>query len=289
MSSLLELRSSQNGAGSTVRNRYPARVGGSGERLIVSREWRGDGAPSDPSSAAGKNTSVAIQVLVADPHDLFRMGLTLHLAGQDDLCALEGMSDNREALSACRSRRVDVLVCAHDCAGLPIRQLIAEVRSVSPDTRVLVLSGDAAPPEEDMLRAGAWGVVSRRLTADDFARSIRAVAAGQMWASRELLCRLAQMELSDLPKAAVKKARPFLSAREIEILELVAADLTNDSIAERLFVESSTIRTHLRRIFRKLKVHDRRSAANVAAALGLIASSVSATHAAGSNSAVAFT
>lgn len=267
-----------NGGLSTVDASFPESYARSVSSMRIPAEWldpKGSGpsfiprlGPTGPLAPAR-----VIRVVVADPHELFREGLIRHLAGQEDICVVDAVSSNREALAACVSQKVDVLLCADECASPSPTAAMAELRANSPETRMLVLSGEGAPTDEEALRAGAWGVVSRRQSADHFVRAIRAVADGQLWASRETLCRLAQIELAAPQPVAPKKARSLLSERESEIVQLLEAGLTNDRIAETLFVESSTVRTHLRRIFRKLGVHDRRSAVLAATAahfLGLL-------------------
>jgi DNA-binding NarL/FixJ family response regulator len=258
----LEMRPNRNGSrpavqGTSLKPFYPNGSNGG---------VRPDSYPSNgsvhalPPGALAPAPRRLIRVLVADPHELFREALLLHLAAQDDLCVAPAVKSSREALSACAGQEIDVLLCADEGATLALSALAAELRSRSPHTRMLLISGDAAPDEEGALRAGTWGPVSRRRGGDHFVRAIRAVAGGQLWAGRDTLCRLARIGLSDPPPPAPKKVRPLLSDREIEIIQLVSAGLTNDRIAEQLFVESSTVRTHLRRIFRKLGVHNRRSA-----------------------------
>lgn len=208
-----------------------------------------------------------LSVIVCHAEELFRAGLTQHLRSHPDIAVVGSVRCNDESLKLCQRHAPRVFLCDAGGARLSIEEFVCELRGISPDTRLLLIGRDSHDPEA-ALRAGAWGIISPDSPGLHFARAIRVVASGQYWVERNTLERLARraLTLEGIPK----KEKPLLSPREVEILRLVSAGKTNDGIAEALFVEPNTVRTHLRRIYRKLEVHDRTSAVMAASRIGLM-------------------
>lgn len=208
-----------------------------------------------------------MSVVVVHPEELFRAGLVRFLAEHPDIMVLADAASNADGLDRCQAHRPLVLICDGDCELLPVQQLTRRLRLLSPETRALVVGREAHDPET-ILRWGGWGIISRSSSGELFARAVRVIAGGQYWVGRDVLTQLARKALS--PEQPASKAKRVLSTREAEILVLVGAGNTNDQIAEALYIEVNTVRTHLRRIYQKLNVHDRTSAVVTASRNGYI-------------------
>lgn len=218
-----------------------------------------------------------IRVVIADPGEIFREGLRAPLAAEKDCALALGVSTAAEALAACAEHGVHVLVLSYCLIGADWMAFMARVRSEVPETR-LILVGDQ-PSTEEVIASGGWGRLAPDIRVAEALRAIRAVSRGEIWASRQILTRiLCQLWENDRDRPAelgglrLSDGRdgPALSPRETEILRLVARGHTNERIASLLYVERSTIKTHLLRIFRKLAVRDRASAVRSAMHLGLL-------------------
>lgn len=162
-------------------------------------------------------------------------------------------------LAHCQRLRPAVLVVDPD--GFESLIAAASASGTNPllGTRVLITSAEAEDIEQDqatlegLLRAGSWGLLHPEASPRTVWKAVRAVANGQFWISRTALTLLARRYmLADLLG---------LTAREGEILRMLALGCRNQEIAERLFISVETVRWHLRSLYNKLGVHDRLSAA----------------------------
>jgi DNA-binding NarL/FixJ family response regulator len=108
--------------------------------------------------------------------------------------------------------------------------------------------------EEQLIRIGCSGVLADSATAGNASRALKAVAEGELWASRALI--------SDLVRKLLREAKHHLTVRESEILALVTEGLKNNEIGERLFISPQTVRWHLRALYSKIGIHDRAKVAS---------------------------
>jgi DNA-binding NarL/FixJ family response regulator len=147
---------------------------------------------------------------------------------------------------------------------------IRELRRVAPGVRICVLTMYA---DDDSLfaamRAGAHGYLLKGAEQEDIARAVRAIAAGEVVFGPGIAARVLDQLNSPPTPAAPAAAFPHLTARELEILDLVAAALPTGAIAERLGLSSKTVSNHVSNILAKLQVTDRTQAAMLARDAGL--------------------
>jgi DNA-binding NarL/FixJ family response regulator len=207
-----------------------------------------------------------VRVVLADGQTIYREGLRHLLTAEAGLQVVGCADAALPAIARCREERAHVLLTDWRLPDLHGEDLIERLSAESPHTRAVLLVEEPLVTAEEGIRAGAWGFLPRNSTAETIAHAARSVAAGQIWASREVLARLVRQEYP------VRRARrrAILSCREAEVLLLVAAGHSNETVAEMLFVELSTVKTHLIRVYRKLGVSDRTSAVVAAAAAGCI-------------------
>jgi DNA-binding NarL/FixJ family response regulator len=200
----------------------------------------------------------ALRVVLADDHPVVRAGLSALLASLPDVEVVGVAADGHEAVKEVVVQRPDVAVLDLQMPQLDGFAAIREIRRVAPEVAVLVLT---MFDDEDSLfaamRAGARGYLVKGAEQDEIDRAIRAVAAGEAIFSPGVAHRVLQYFATPPP---VADPFPELTAREREILDLLAEGLRNSAIATRLGLSPKTVANHLSATFAKLQVADRASA-----------------------------
>ncbi|GAA3486523.1 response regulator transcription factor [Streptomyces cremeus] len=203
-----------------------------------------------------------ITVLIVDDHPVVRAGLCGMLANEKDMEVVGEAGSADEAVAM--AHRLDPAVVLMDLR-MPGGGVEATARLAveKPESRVLVLTTYGT--DDQILRAveaGATGYLLKHADRADLLQAIRSASRGETALAPSVAARLSRRVLS--PK------RDSLSAREAEVLGLVARGLTNAAIGAALFISEATVKTHMLRIFGKLKVDDRTAAVMVAVNRGLI-------------------
>ncbi len=196
----------------------------------------------------------AVRVVVAGSDALARAGLSSILSGLDDISVVDEMEVDQHLAARLRMLAPDVVVCDGEPGTLS--------GNVATEIPLLVLLNDHASAAE-ALAAGARGVLSRTATTARLQAAIRAL--------REGLVVLDEESSRDLPRAreTVAMAEPF-TPRELEVVQLLAAGLTNKEIAQRLGITEHTVKFHVNAILGKLGAATRTEAAVQAARLGIV-------------------
>jgi DNA-binding NarL/FixJ family response regulator len=223
-----------------------------------------------------------IRVVVADDQTAVREGLVLLLELLDDVDVVGAAADGDEALRLVQEHGADVVLMdlrMPRCDGITAT---ARIRESSPQTRVVVLTTYAE--EADILaalRAGALGYLTKDANRVQIAGAIRAAAAGQAVLDPQVQQRL--LAAASQPVAPTESAPPAgdslprgdapdgLTPREVEVLRLIAAGLSNREIASRLYLGEATVKSHINRLFAKTGVRDRAQAVQYAYRHGLAA------------------
>jgi DNA-binding NarL/FixJ family response regulator len=202
---------------------------------------------------------VTLRVLVADDHPVFRDGVRFPLEGADEIGQVDEAVDGEQAVAMAETGSYDVVVMD---VRMPRLDGIAATRAVvATGARVLVLT----MLEDDAtvfsaVRAGASGYVVKGADAGQMVRAVCAVADGHAVFGPSLAGRVLAAFAGPTPPVPDPPELPGLSAREREVLELLAEGLTNNEIGARLFISPITVRNHVSRILAKLQVRDRREA-----------------------------
>jgi len=203
-------------------------------------------------------------VLVAEDHAVARSGLEFLLSREDGFELVGVAGDGEEAVALVAARQPDVLILD---LMLPRRSgsLVLEALAGSGvATRVLVLSGRITGRDcETLLRAGAGAIVSKEDSAEELLEALRSVRDGERFLSSSVRGLLAPLDRS-LPGEA-----EALTAREREILALVAEGWSSDGIGARLGIATKTVKKHRENIRRKLGITSVAEATRAAARLGL--------------------
>jgi DNA-binding NarL/FixJ family response regulator len=200
-----------------------------------------------------------IKVLVADDHPIVREGLVALLGSLDGFTVVATAADGQAAVREAVQAKPDVAVIDLQMPVLDGIAATREITRVAPGVAVLVLTmHDEDEAVLDAMRAGARGYLVKGAEQDEIARAIRAVAAGgaifgPAVASRVLSLVLQGPRQNDQPF-------PSLSARERDILDLLAAGLSNAAIGARLGLAAKTVANNVSSIFAKLQVADRSEA-----------------------------
>jgi DNA-binding NarL/FixJ family response regulator len=200
----------------------------------------------------------ALRVVLADDHPVVRAGLSALLSSLPDVEVVGVAADGHGAVKEVVVHRPDVAVLDLQMPELDGFAAIREIRRVAPEVAVLVLT---MFDDEDSLfaamRAGARGYLVKGAEQDEIDRAIRAVAAGEAIFSPGVAHRVLQYFATPPP---VADPFPDLTAREREILDLLAKGLRNSAIATRLGLSPKTVANHLSTTFAKLQVADRTAA-----------------------------
>ena len=210
-------------------------------------------------------------VVIADDQDLVRSGLRALLDARG-IEVLAEAANGREALKAARECRPDVLVMD---IRMPVLDGISATREVAASglaTRVLVLTTyDLDQYVYEALKAGAAGFMLKTSPPDRLAQAVEVVAAGEALLAPSLTRRLiAEHIRRPPPSAGVPEPLRELTARERDVLVLVARGLANDEIAAELVVSLATVKTHVNRILAKLGLRSRAQAVVAAYESGLV-------------------
>lgn len=208
-----------------------------------------------------------VRVLIVDDHPVVREGLAGMLAGYtagDLTLEVAGEASNgAEAVSLFQRLQPDVVLMDLRMPGMDGVEAIGEILKGSPEARILVLT--TYDSDADILRAveaGASGYLLKDAPRRDLFRAIERVAQGESVLAPTVANRLMQRMRSPVEEA--------LSAREIEVLQLVARGESNRDIGKALHISTATVKTHLVRIFDKLGVSDRTAAVTVALERGIM-------------------
>jgi DNA-binding NarL/FixJ family response regulator len=215
---------------------------------------------------------VTVTVLLADDQELVRAGFAMILEARDDLEVVGEAGDGLAAAALAAELRPDVVlmdVRMPRLDGIEATRRIVE--SGNPARVVMLTTFDLDEPVFAALRAGASGFLLKDIRPADLADAVRVVARGEALLAPSVTRRLLDRFATGLPAGSGPDRRlDPLTAREVEVLTLVARALTNAEIAERLFLTQATVKTHVSAILTKLGLRDRVQAAVLAYETGLV-------------------
>jgi DNA-binding NarL/FixJ family response regulator len=199
-----------------------------------------------------------IRILVVDDHPLARFGIKNQLKDAEDLVIVGEAEDGETAMQKVKELHPDVVILDLFIPILSGFEVIKLVRKDFPDVHVMILT--AYEQEEYLHQAlefGAEGYLLKSAEKEELMAAVRAVSKGERTFSPRIKEFIVKGFLSNRDSNRPNQLPPTsLTTREKEILELVSQGLTNQQIAEKLFISSRTIDTHRTNIMHKLGVHD---------------------------------
>jgi DNA-binding NarL/FixJ family response regulator len=213
-----------------------------------------------------------IRVLIVDDQALVRDGFRMILELDDEIGVVGEAEDGKAALAAVAKLRPDLVLMDIRMPGLDGLETTRRLMLQPDPPKVLVLTTyDADEYVYDAMKAGASGFLLKDVRKGQLVRAVRTVAAGDSLLDSGITKRLIERFLgrSRLPPDGEALIRQ-LSTREMEVLKLIAAGLTNAEIAERLVLGESTVKTHVARILAKLDLRDRVQAVVLAYESGIV-------------------
>jgi two-component system, NarL family, response regulator len=211
------------------------------------------------SSYAGPGTK-AIRILVADDHLVYRIGIRNLLGSEPDFDVIGEASDGVQAIELFRALQPDVLLLDLRMPHKNGIEVVQAVRAEWPSAHILVVTSYQTEEEVfQVLQAGALGYVLKDVGRETLTEAVRAVHSGTRWIPPEI-----QRQFAD------RVLRQQLTAREVEVLRLLARGLTNREIASAYNISANTVKNHLNNLMAKLEVTDRTEAVSFCLARGIV-------------------
>jgi DNA-binding NarL/FixJ family response regulator len=222
---------------------------------------------TQPATTVSTSTRTA-RVLIADDQTLFRSGLARLLDGDDRVSVVGEAVDGLDAVKLAASLKPDVVLMDIKMPGLDGIEATRRIVAETPKSKVLMLTTFEADNHViQALKAGASGYVLKDSQASAIVSSILAVVAGE----RVMASAVANRVLEMLTGATTpKEFYDGLTAREVEILKMLATGMANKQIAYKLKISEKTVRNHVSNMYEKLGIYDRAQAVLYAVRKGLV-------------------
>lgn len=212
---------------------------------------------SSDSPAAQK-----IRVIIADDHPIVRDGLRKLLNLEEDVQVIGEAADGRELLDIVKQDNPDIILLDLRMPNLDGLSALQTLQQMGCASKVIVLTASEDKNEfVQAMKLGCSGIVLKQTSPDLIVKSIRKVFAGEIWLDSHTTAAVmrqfaASAEQPVAPPTRARERSP-LSAREREIVALVAQGYKNKEMAEKMFISEQTVKNHLHNIFDKLGVSDR--------------------------------
>jgi DNA-binding NarL/FixJ family response regulator len=223
-----------------------------------------------PANAVSRVRGAPARLVIADDHDLARLGLVGALQGERGLTVVGEARDGQEAVDLCRSLAPDLILMDIRMPRLDGLAATDEIVRTCPGTRVVMVTMQEDPEYLiEALKVGASGYLLKESGKAEIVGAIRQVLAGESLLNARLVTELLHRmdrEGGTLPEPPAHA----LSERELDVLRLMVAGRTNREIAQELILSVSTVKTHVEHVIAKLEVADRTQAAVKATRLGIV-------------------
>jgi len=202
-------------------------------------------------------------VIIADDHPIVREGLRKLLSFEQDIEVVGEAGDGREVIERVEELKPDVVLLDLRMPNLDGLGALQTLQHTNSKVKVIVLTASEDKNEfVQAMKLGCSGIVLKQTSSELIVKSIRKVHAGEIWLDSHTTAAVMRQfaspgELSASGSAAKNRERSPLSAREREIVSLVAQGYKNKEMAEKMFISEQTVKNHLHNIFDKLGVSDR--------------------------------
>jgi DNA-binding NarL/FixJ family response regulator len=219
-----------------------------------------------------KTSENRISVLIVEDDALLRHFLEFAFVGQDEFLVVGTAEAGRQALALAEQKRPMVLLLDLGLPDLPGLEVLERLALIDGHPAVLVLTGDETEEVQlAAIRRGARGFLCKSRAATSLLDAVRSVAAGEAYLSPRVVGRIVD-DYPALVRRVAEQEGPLgrLTAREREVLLCLGQGMTNPQIAEELFLSISSVKVHIRSVFKKLQLPNRAGAAVFAAREGLL-------------------
>src|SRR3989440_10853860 len=207
-----------------------------------------------------------LRLVLVDDHALFREGLIALLSYQDDFTVVGEAEDTQIALAQARALEPDIVLMDIELPGEDGVTATQRLKLEMPAVTVVMLTvHDDSQTLFEAIKAGAQGYLVKNVRSRELLEQLRGLARGEAAISRRMAARILEEIRGQTEPFGPEEG---LTARELEVLELVAARLSNAAIAERLVVSEHTVKNHMKSILSKLHLRNRHQAAAYGVARG---------------------
>lgn len=199
------------------------------------------------------NHSQTIQTLIVDDHKMIRDGLKLMLSSLKKLIHfhIEEAESGEQALIKVNRKDFDIIIVDYRLPGISGAETSRQILCYKPLTKILALSNyDELPYIQKMIDAGVKGYVLKNIEPSQMLSAIKTVLEGKTYYSNEVALKLIDTAKEDVVKKNLEAQK--LTKREIEILRMIAMEMTNEEIAVKLYVGKRTVDTHRQNLLNKL-------------------------------------
>lgn len=199
----------------------------------------------------------AIRVVIADDHAIFREGLRKLLEAEADIAVVGEAQSGPECLALAEKLKPDVILLDLKMPEKDGLSVLTELSAQKSAAKAVVLT--ASEDERDFVetvRRGARGIVLKQAPSEVLLESIRKVHRGEVWIDQRVTAGVMKA-VAEAQAVPLRRDKPLLSERELEVVNLVAQGFRNKEIAQKLFISEQTVKNHLHNIFDKLGVSDR--------------------------------
>jgi DNA-binding NarL/FixJ family response regulator len=218
---------------------------------------------STAMSEAMEPEKTKIRVMIADDHPIVREGLRKLLLLEDDIDVVGDACDGRELIEKVEELQPEVILLDLRMPNLDGLGALQTLQHTASKARVIILTASEDKNEfVQAMKLGCSGIVLKQTSADLIVKSIRKVHAGEIWLDSHTTAAVMRQfaspgDMGVASSSAKARERSPLSAREREIVALVAQGYKNKEMAEKMFISEQTVKNHLHNIFDKLGVSDR--------------------------------
>ncbi len=196
-----------------------------------------------------------LNILIIDDHLIIRNGFKTMLSNLDFMYTIKVFEaeNARTAISKLKTKLIDLVFLDYNLENTTGPEVLQQLLQLKPNLKVIALSNyDELIFVNYMIEKGASGYLIKNITQQQLKDAILTVLNGEKFFSTEVLIKMIQKEQS--AKMDLSKIKTLLSAREIQILQLISLELTNEEIAEKLFLSKRTVDSHRHNLLAKLNV-----------------------------------
>jgi len=194
------------------------------------------------------------KILIVDDHKILLDSLSLLINSIDDMEVTGTLGDSRNVLGFLAAHEVDILVTDMNMPYSNGIDLTLKVRNLYPDLKILMLTvNDTAETIREAFQAGISGYITKKASKEELTTALHTILKGEKFFSNEVMKELLNPSMAVYEEASLNDLKA-LSARELEVIRLIAQEYSSSEIAERLFISPGTVENHRHNILQKLGV-----------------------------------